>query len=65
MQHNPSEHIEIAKAVPARLVHHAGGRAMAMDAVGVLHEFLGQLAGVWRHLVFDRVHARRLVSRKL
>lgn len=64
VQRGAGQRVETAAAVPAGPVHHAGGRAMAVDAVGVLRELPAQLARIRRRLVPDRVHARRPVAGK-
>lgn len=59
VQHRAGQRVQAAATVHAGPVHHAGGRAVAVDAARVLRELLPQLAGVRRRVVPDRVHARR------
>jgi len=64
VQHRPGKRVETPAAVHAGPVHHAGGRAMAMDPVRVRHEFPAQLARFRHHLVPDRLHSWRPHARE-
>lgn len=64
VQRGAGARVEAAATVHAGPVHDAGGRSMAVDAGGVLHELRAQLAGVRLLLVPDSLHARRPVARE-